>query len=103
MRYIAIAAGSLVLLGGCSNFLNPGGAAAARWAALDKSRAAKLAGDTNAEKICKTMPVTGSNMPKKICSTQAEWELVEREQRDASEKFQSDLRNNSGNVADSPG
>lgn len=99
---LAIALASAVSLSACS-FLNPGGAAAARWAALDKARAAKSAGATDADKICKVMPVTGSTLPKKVCSTQAEWDTVEREQREASDKFNSDLRNNSGNVGDSAG
>lgn len=104
MRFAVL---SVALIGslsvsGCT-FLNPGGHAAARWAALDKARAAKVAGVTDADKVCKVMPVTGSTMPKKICSTQAEWDFAEREQREASEKFNADLRNNSGNVGDSPG
>lgn len=97
-----IAALAVALVGSLSisacTFLNPGGHAAARWAALEKAREAKLAGVTDADKICKVMPVTGSTMPKKICSTQAEWDVAEKEQREASEKFNSDLRNNSGNV-----
>lgn len=103
MRIAIIAAGLAgpLLLSGCSNFLNPGGAAAARWAAVEQARAAKVAGVSNADKVCKVMPVTGSTMPKKICSTQAEWEVVERQQREASEQFNSDLRNNSGNVGSS--
>lgn len=101
MRYLALAVGSLVLLAGCSNFMTPGGAAAARWAALEKTRAAKVAGLTDADRICKVMPVTGSNMPKKVCSTQAEWETVERQQRESAEQFNADLRNNAGNI--SPG
>lgn len=103
MRYLALAAGCLVLSAGCSNFLNPGGAAAARWAALEKSRAANVAGVSDAEKICKVMPVTGSNMPKKVCSTQAEWDTAQKEQREAAEQFNADLRNNSGNVLPSGG
>jgi len=99
IAFIAIALAAPLLLSGCSNFLNPGGAAAARWTALEKTRAARVAGLTDADRICKVMPVTGSNMPKKICSTQAEWETAERQQRDAAEQFNADLRNNSGNVS----
>ncbi len=95
---IAIALAGPLVLSGCSNFLNPGGAAAARWAEVEKTRAAKVAGLTDADKVCKVMPVTGSTMPKKVCSTQAEWETIERQQREASEKFNADIRNNSGNV-----
>ena len=101
MRYLAVAMGGIVLLAGCSNFLTPGGAAAARWSALEKSRAEKVAGLTDADRICKVMPVTGSNMPKKVCSTQAEWDTIEKQQRDAAERFNADLRNNAGNI--SPG
>lgn len=104
MRFAAIGVALVgsISLSACT-FLNPGGAAAARWAALERSREAKLAGVTNADRVCKVMPVTGSTMPKKICSTQAEWDVAEKEQRDAAEKFNSELRNNTGNVGDSPG
>lgn len=98
MRSIAAIIVSAALLGSCGNFLNAGGAAAARWAALDQARANKLSDGSDAEKICKTMPVTGSTMPKRVCSTQAEWEAVQQQQREASERFNADVRNNSTNV-----
>lgn len=99
MRRIAIAllavGAGTATLGGCSNFLTASGSAATRWAALEKSRAAKAAGG-DAGKICKTMPVMGSNFPQKVCSAQAEWDAFDDETRQSVDDFDNQRR--SGNT-----
>jgi hypothetical protein len=39
--------------------------------------AAKVA-DAGEKKICKRISVMGSNMPQKVCSTQAEWDVYDK-------------------------
>lgn len=71
--------------GGCG-LLTPSGTTATRWANLEKSRAAKAAG-IEANKICKTMSVMGSNFPQKVCSTAEEWGQFDEEQRAVADEF----------------
>lgn len=86
MRLGVIAVLGVVMLGGCATLLTPSGSAAARWAALDKSRAAEAAG-VQEEQICKRMSVIGSNLPQKVCSTKAEWDEFDRQQQAQSDDF----------------
>ena len=83
------------LLGGCAGFLTPSGGAATRWAALEKSRAAKASGVEESQ-ICKTMSVMGSNFPQRVCSTQAEWDQFDAEQRQVADEF--DRQRRAGNT-----
>jgi len=86
MRHLVTALTGVVVLSGCTSLLTPSGNAAARWAALENSRAAKAAG-VESNKICKTMPVMGSNFPQKVCSTQDEWDQFNAEQRQTADDF----------------
>lgn len=95
MRLVAAAVLGVVVLGGCASLLTPSGSAATRWAALEKSRAAKAAG-TDAGKICKTMSVMGSNFPQKVCSTPEEWKQFDDEQRAAADEL--DRQRRAGNT-----
>jgi hypothetical protein len=93
MRLALLAAGVIIMLGGCANFLVASGPAADRWAALEKARAAKqYAAASGQGQICKTMPVMGSNMPQKVCSTQEEWDEFDRQTRESVEAFDKDRR-----------
>lgn len=91
MRHVAIGLAGVFLLSGCGGFLTPSGGAATRWAALEKSRAAKANG-AEAGKICKTMSVMGSNFPQKVCSTQAEWDAFNEQQRKTVDEFDAGRR-----------
>lgn len=91
MRYLVVAISGVVMLSGCASLLTPSGSAATRWAALEKSRAAKAAG-VESTQICKTMSVMGSNFPQKVCSTQDEWDQFNAEQRQSVDLFDSARR-----------
>lgn len=54
------------------------------------------AADSGEKKICKSMPVMGSNFPKRVCSTQAEWDRFNEETYKSVEDFDRDRR--SGNT-----
>ena len=95
MRHVAIAVAGVVALSGCT-LLTPSGSAATRWAALDKSRAAKAGGSGADARICKTMSVMGSNFPQKVCSTQAEWDAFDAETGASADEFTAGRR--SGNT-----
>lgn len=86
MRLIAAALAGVLFLGGCASLLTPSGSAATRWAALEKSRAAKAAG-TEQTKICKNMTVMGSNFPQKVCSTAEEWDAFNAKQLETADEF----------------
>lgn len=92
MRLLVVAVAGVALLGGCASLMTPSGAAAQRWAALDRARAAKAAGATDAQKICKNLPVMGSNFPKKVCSTQEEWDAFNAQEREKVDQFDADRR-----------
>lgn len=93
MRTAAIAIVGVVMMGGCANFLVPSGSAADRWATLEKARAAKQhAAASDEGQICKNMPVMGSNMPRKVCSTQEEWDKFERQTRESVEAYDRDRK-----------
>ena len=97
MRHVAIAVAGVIALSGCT-LLTPSGSAATRWAALDKSRAAKAGGGADA-RICKSMSVMGSNFPQKVCSTQAEWDAFDAETRASADEFAASRRSgNTGNA-----
>jgi hypothetical protein len=86
-------AGVVTALGGCANFLVPSGPAAERWDALEKARAAKqYAVVSGEEPICKNMPVMGSNIPQKVCSTPAEWDEFDRQARESVDVFDKDRK-----------
>lgn len=95
MRIIAAALAGVLLLGGCASLLTPSGSAATRWAALEKSRAAKAAG-TEQAKICKNMTVMGSNFPQKVCSTAEEWDAFNAKQLETADEF--DRQRRAGNT-----
>lgn len=95
MSRVAIALAGLVAVSGCT-LITPSGSAATRWAALEKSRAAKAAGGGADARICKTMSVMGSNFPQKVCSTQAEWDAFDEETRASADEFTTGRR--SGNT-----
>ncbi len=95
MRLVAIAIFGVVMLGGCAGLLTPSGTAATRWAALEKSRAAKATG-VQEEKTCRTMSVMGSNFPQKVCSTKAEWQQFDEQQRAAADEI--DRQRRTGNT-----
>jgi len=92
---------ALVLAGALSasacSFLNPSGSAASRWANLEKTRAMKADPQLAAKQVCKSMKITGSNLPTRVCSTQAEWDAREELERQAAEDFNTRMRD--GNVA----
>lgn len=97
MRIVAAALVGVMFLGGCG-LLKPSGSAATRWANLEKARAAKAAG-TDANKICKTMSVMGSNFPQKVCSTAEEWDQFDEQQRAAADEL--DRQRRAGNTGSS--
>ena len=80
MRLVVFAAAlaGVVSLSACS-FLTPSGSAAARWERLEAAREAKANPPTEVaaatgKKICKSITPIGSVMPKRVCSTESEWE-----------------------------
>jgi hypothetical protein len=93
MRFVAIAAtlAGALSLGACS-FLNPSGSAATRWANLEKSRAAKADPAASGQQVCRSIKPTGSNVPQRVCSTQAEWEAVDAQALENAEDFSRDIR-----------
>jgi hypothetical protein len=91
MRHVAVAVLGVVMLGACASLVTPSGSAATRWAALEKSRAAKAAG-SEAGKICKNMTVMGSNFPQRVCSTQEEWDQFNEQQRQTADDFDAGRR-----------
>jgi hypothetical protein len=95
MRLVSAAVFGVIMLGGCAGLLTPSGTAATRWAALEKSRAAKAAGEQE-DKICKNMSVMGSNFPQKVCSTAEEWEKFDEQQRAAADEI--DRQRRTGNT-----
>lgn len=95
MRFVTIALAGAFLLGACQSLVTPSGNAAARWAALEKSRAAKAAG-TQTTKICKNMTVMGSNFPQKVCSTAEEWKAFDEQQLQTADEF--DRQRRAGNT-----
>jgi len=97
MRHIAAALAGVFVLAGCQSLLTPSGSAAARWASLEKSRAAKAAG-FDQRMICKDMPVIGSNFPKKVCSTPEEWQAFNEKQLETADEF--DRQRRAGNTGD---
>lgn len=54
------------------------------------------AADTGEKKICKSMPVMGSNFPERVCSTQAEWDAFNKKGQESVDSFDNDRR--SGNT-----
>lgn len=90
----AVAVISIAILSACTNLVTPSGSAATRWAALEKSRAAKAnAGPGVGEKvICKDMKVMGSNFPKKVCSTPEEWDVFDQEAHASVDAYDKDRK-----------
>jgi hypothetical protein len=50
------------------------------------------AAESGDKKICKSMPVMGSNFPKRVCSTQAEWDKFNDETYKSVEDFDRDRK-----------
>jgi hypothetical protein len=93
MRFAIVAVVGAMITGGCATLLTPSGSAADRWATLEKARAAKQhAALSGEELICKSMPVLGSNMPQKVCSSQEEWDRFDK----AGQEGLENIRNQSG-------
>ncbi len=44
------------------------------------------------KKICRSMPVMGSNFPKRVCSTQAEWEAFDERSRESVDAYDKDRK-----------
>lgn len=84
-----------VSVGGCG-FLKPGGSAETRWANLEKTRAAKANPQAGQEQICRSLKVTGSNLPQRVCSTQAEWDAADAQARTDAETFNREMRSGNG-------
>jgi hypothetical protein len=59
---LAVMLTGVFAMGGCS-FLNAGGAAKTRWANIEKQRAMKANPELAGQQICKSVPITGSNLP----------------------------------------
>ena len=93
---IAAAVAATLALGGCGGFVTAGGAAAKRWAALEKARVARANADPSVPQVCRAVTVTGSVVPQRICSTQAEWDATDAMARADAEAFNREMR--SGNA-----
>lgn len=76
-------------------FMNAGGSAASRWARLEEARLAKANPSPDGAQICRTMRATGTNVPQRVCSTQAEWDATDAQNRADAENFSREMR--SGN------
>jgi hypothetical protein len=50
----------------------------------------------NSDKICKRMPVMGSNFPKTVCSSAEEWAAFEEQTRESVDAYDKDRK--SGNT-----
>lgn len=83
MRGILLAALAAGLIGACAT-------------AEKSDPTAVAAAETGEKKICKTMPVMGSNFPKRVCSTATEWEKFDKETHQSVEDFDRDRK--SGNT-----
>jgi len=94
MRYIVVAIAGVFTLSACASLLTPSGSAAARWERLEQARAQKAAG-ADPNKICKTLSVMGSNFPQRVCSTQAEWDAFNEQQRQTADEFDTGRRSGS--------
>ena len=93
MRVAAIVIAACVVTGGCGHFLTPSGSAANRWAALEVARNARQQAAVSGDgQICKSMPVMGSNMPKKVCSTKEEWDEFDQQMHESVDAFDKDRK-----------
>ncbi len=94
---LAVMLAAVFSMTGCG-LLNASGSAATRWAALDKARAEKANPTTSADasRVCRTMNATGSNVPKRVCSTQTEWDATDAQNRADTEDLNREMR--SGNA-----
>ena len=88
---LAVMLTGVFAMGGCS-FLNAGGAAKTRWANIEKQRAMKANPELAGQQICKSVPITGSNLPQRVCSTQAEWDAAEQLALQDAENFNRQMR-----------
>ena len=69
--------------------------------AAQQEGTAIAAAEAGEKKICKSMPVMGSNFPKRVCSTQAEWDKFKEDTYKSVEDFDRDRR--SGNTLNDTG
>lgn len=60
------------------------------------TNAGAIASADDSDKICKRMPVMGSNFPKTVCSTAEEWAAFDEETRKSVEAYDNDRK--SGNT-----
>ena len=86
---------ALLMLTACGHFLEPSPHHVDYVAQLKQVAAASK----DPGKICKRMPVTGSNMPQRVCSTADEWAAYDKANRAAAEVFDEDRRQNAGQSA----
>jgi hypothetical protein len=91
MRFATSLAVMLMFGGGCAHFLEPSSHHESYLAQQKQIAAASR--DGGSDKICKRLAVTGSNMPKRICSTAAEWAAYEKQKREEADQFNQDLKN----------
>jgi hypothetical protein len=93
---LAIVLAATLSVAGCG-LLNASGGAATRWAAIDKGRLEKTSGAASADagRICKNMKATGSNVPQRVCSTQAEWDAADAQNRADAEDLTREMRSGS--------
>ena len=86
MRFATVAiAGAMIMLCGCSSL-------PASTSVAGAGAAQQLADASGEEKICKNMRVMGSNMPKRVCSTQAEWDAFDKETRASVDAYDNDRK-----------
>jgi hypothetical protein len=80
MRFVVGALAATGLLCACAT------PAAVEGGAKPAETGVKVA-DTGEKKICKRTPVMGSNMPQRVCSTQAEWDVYDKAGQKTVEDF----------------
>jgi hypothetical protein len=90
MRFLMLSLVSLACLAGCA--ANPPPIAqtapaapptAARAVVAQPAPAVQTASADGDQRICKSMPVTGSLTAKRVCSTRAEWDAFDKKARKA--------------------
>jgi hypothetical protein len=83
--------GCLAVLAACASDPAPSAVAPAKPAAVavGSKPVAVAAAD---KKVCRSMPVTGSLAPKRVCSTQAEWTAFDKNAKENSDRFDEQRR-----------
>lgn len=94
MRFAALVP-AMLMLTACGHFMEASPHHESYVAQLKQQAAASK----DPGKICKSMKVTGSNMPQRVCSTADEWAAYDKANRAAAEVFDEDRRANAGQDA----